>query len=80
MVDAVEIFAVLPGVVEALLGDLGKLTATIEAGLCEGICLAGVDAPVCRARFVSRRVEGLAIVEQALIVAAPSIRFLGKRV
>ena len=78
MVDAVEILAVLPGVIEALLGDLRELTATAEAGLCEWICLAGVHAPVCRARFVSRWIERLAVIEQALVIAAPSIRFLGK--
>jgi hypothetical protein len=76
MVDAVDILAVLPRVVEALLGDLGELAATVEAGLREWICLAGVHAPVGRARFVSRWVEGLAVIEQALVVAAPSIRLL----
>ena len=38
VVDAVEILAVLPGVVEALLGDLGELAAAVEAGLCEWVC------------------------------------------
>jgi hypothetical protein len=61
-----------------LLGDLGELAAAVEADLCEWICLAGVHAPVCRARFISRWVEGLAVIEQALVVAAPSIRLLGE--
>lgn len=37
MVDAVEVLAVLPGVVEALLGDLGELAAAVEAGKNEVI-------------------------------------------
>lgn len=46
MVDAVEVFAVLVGVVEAAAGDLGELTAAFEAGLGKGIGWVGVDGPV----------------------------------
>lgn len=46
MVDAVEIFAVLERVVEALSGDLGELTRSVEAGGDEGIRVRGEDAPV----------------------------------
>lgn len=46
VVDAVEIGAVLPRVVEALAGDLWELTGAVETGLSKRVDGVGVDAPV----------------------------------
>jgi hypothetical protein len=46
VVDAVQIFAMLPRVIQSLPGDLWKLTATVEPGLREGIYIACVHTPV----------------------------------
>lgn len=46
MVYAIEIFAMLPGIIEAFASDLGELAAAVEPGLGEGVDIVGVHAPV----------------------------------
>jgi hypothetical protein len=47
MINAIEVFAVLAGVVKAAFGDLGKLAGSVEALRREWVARGGVDLPWC---------------------------------
>ncbi len=67
-------------VVETLAGDLRELTSAVEAGWREGVGCAGVDRPVCSCGVVACGVKGLAVVEEAFVVAVPWVGFAGEGV
>lgn len=78
MVDAVQIRAVLPRVVEAAGGDLRELAAADPARRHEGIHGGDVSLPVAPGGVVA--VERLAVEVQALVVAVPLVRLDGEGV
>lgn len=71
VVDTIEILSVLPRVVQSLLGDLRKLTASQEPTRDKRIDWRKIALPICMRRLVS--LLWLTIVEESFVIAVPSV-------
>lgn len=80
VVDAPQVAAVLPGVVEAAARYLGELAGAVEAGRSERVGGGGEDAPVGARGGVAGWVERRARVEEAFVGAFPGIGLGGEGV
>lgn len=80
MVHAVQIPAMLPGVIETLLRNLRELAASEEARGREGVCWRDVPVPVCMGRLIGLGCQSLSVEEEALVVTVPPVRLYWERI
>lgn len=79
MIDAIEIFAVLPAIIETTTRDLWKLTCPWKARRCERIDLVGPglvvdDMPEWAGGGVPSRMRSTILIELG-IIAVPAVSF-----
>ena len=72
MVDAIQISAMLPAVVEPAARDLRKLTSSVETPWCQRISRGGVHTPIGISRTVGiMGWERGAVEKEGFVVAVP---------
>ena len=80
VVNFVEVFAVLPAVVQSPSCDLWELTCPVKALRWKGVGGTGVDRPVCRSGAVACWIQRLSIIKKPFIITVPAVGFLRERI
>lgn len=75
MIDALYVDTVLVAVIQAFARDLRKIASAIKPWRRERVGGRSIDAPIRVCGQVACRIERLAAIEEALIVAIPRIAF-----